>query len=88
MSTNISCAGLFMLEVLELLSWPDPEGVKGRGSGPPPPPPGKITKSQVSIGFLRNTGTDPLEKQLDPFGPSVKYELMSKQQNVLLRCGG
>ena len=26
-------------------------------------------KSQVAIGLLRNTGTDPLEKQLDPLGP-------------------
>ena len=23
----------------------------------------------MAIGFLRNTGTDPLEKQLDPSGP-------------------
>ena len=25
-------------------------------------------KSQVAIGFLRNTGTDPIEKPLDPRG--------------------
>ena len=36
----------------------------------------KIT--QVAIRYLRNTGTDPLEKQFDPLGglyspPSVKY---------------
>ena len=24
---------------------------------------------QVAIGFLRNHGTDPLKKQLDPLGP-------------------
>ena len=29
----------------------------GRGSGPPPPP----EKSQNNIGFLRNTGPDPLK---------------------------
>ena len=28
-----------------------------------PPPPGKL---QVAKGVLRNTGTDPLEKQFDP----------------------
>ena len=31
----------------------------------PPPPPGK---AQVAKGFFRNTGTDPLEKQLGPSG--------------------
>ena len=42
----------------------DPE----EGTGCPDPP----GKSQVGIGFLRNTGTDsPLEKQLDPMGPIV-----------------
>ena len=25
-------------------------------------------KSQVTIGFLKNSGTDPLKKQLDPLG--------------------
>ena len=34
----------------------------GQGSGTP-------GKSQVAIGFLRNSGTDPLKKQLDPSGP-------------------
>ena len=38
----------------------DPEE-RGGGSGPCP-----TGKSQVAIGFLKNTGTDPLEKQLDP----------------------
>ena len=43
----------------------------GRGQGVQTPPPGK---SQVAIGFLRNTGMDSLEKQLDQtiekqFGP-------------------
>ena len=27
-----------------------------------------LAKSEVVIGFLRKTGTDTLEKQLDPFG--------------------
>ena len=41
----------------------------GRWSGPSvwPGPPGK---SQVTICFRRNSGTDPLEKQLDPMGPN------------------
>ena len=26
-------------------------------------------KSQVAIGFLRNSDTDPLEKQIDPLDP-------------------
>ena len=30
-----------------------------------------LKKSQVTIGFLRNTGTDSLEEQLDPWGPIV-----------------
>ena len=40
-------------------------------------------KSEMAIGFLRNSGKDPLQKQLDPLGsivsqrrsvwPSVKY---------------
>ena len=34
---------------------------RGRGSGPPSP-----EKTQVGIGFLRRSGTDPLEKQLYP----------------------
>ena len=37
-------------------TWEDPE----RGQGVRIPP----GKSQVAIGFLRNTGTDPLKKQL------------------------
>ena len=36
--------------------------VGDRGSGTPP------GKSQVAIHFLRNTGTNLLEKQLDPLG--------------------
>ena len=45
--------------------WANPEG-EGGGAGGQTPPPGK---SQVAICFLRNTGTDPLEKQLDLKGP-------------------
>ena len=40
--------------------------IQRRAWGPDPPPPGK---SQVAICFLRNTGTDPLEKQLNISGP-------------------
>ena len=43
----------------------DPEG---GAEGPDPSPPGK---SQVVIGFRRNTGTDPLEKQYDCFWSEV-----------------
>ena len=39
---------------------PDQEWGRGRESGSHPP-----HKSQVVIGFFKNTGTDPLEKQLD-----------------------
>ena len=54
-------------------------GDRGGGRGPDPP----HLKSQDAICFLRNPGTDPHEKQLDPSGPiasrgrserpSVKY---------------
>ena len=30
-------------------------------------------KSKVDIGFHRNTGTDPLEKQFDPFGSNYDF---------------
>ena len=40
----------------------------GQRSGPP------LRKSQVAIGFLRNSGTDPLEKHLDPT-PRVQLRL-------------
>ena len=33
----------------------------------------------VALGFLRNSGTDPLEKQLDPSGP-----IASRSRSVLL----
>ena len=42
--------------------WADPEG----RTGAPDQPPGK---SQVAIGFLKISGTDPLED--GPYGPSV-----------------
>ena len=48
-----------MLSFRHSLAWMDPEGVQGFGSSPPHP-----EKSQVAIGFLRNTGMDPLKKQL------------------------
>ena len=33
--------------------------------------PDHLVKSQLTVGFLRNTGTDFLEKQLDPLGPTA-----------------
>ena len=50
-------------------TWADPE----RGHGVRTLYPGQL---QVTIGFLRNTGTDPLEKQLDPFGVFVRRGLL------------
>ena len=53
----------------DVLAWADPQG--DRGSGPSPPPPHTHTplgKSQVIIGFLRNTGTDPIENR-EAIGP-------------------
>ena len=58
---------------------------------------GKVPKSQVAICFLRNTGKDPLKKQLVPLGsiaspgrslqPSVKYvddlKKAKKKKNTL-----
>ena len=38
--------------------------VRGQLSGLAPP-----GKSLVTIGFLKNSGTNPLKKQLDPLGP-------------------
>ena len=35
---------------------------EGSGAGDPDP----LEKSQLAIGFLRNTDKDPLEKQFDP----------------------
>ena len=49
--------------VTVMLTCMDPGGL-GLGVGPLPP-----GKSQVAIGFLSNTGTQPLEKQLDASGP-------------------
>ena len=41
----------------------------GGGAGSPDRPPGK---TQVAIRFLKNSGTDPLEKQLSTIEPRVK----------------
>ena len=38
-------------------------GSRGERTGGPNP---SLEKSEVAIGFLRNTGTGALEKQLDP----------------------
>ena len=66
----------------------DPEGDRG-----PETPPGK---SQVALGFLRNTGTDLPEKQLVPLGqtasrgkfvwPSVKYfdDRLKKDRTMMI----
>ena len=48
--TNFFC----ILSFRHSLAWMDPEGVQGFGSSPTPYP----EKSQVAIGFLRNTGMD------------------------------
>ena len=49
-------------EEFAVMSWADQEG---EGVWFPP------GKPQVVTGFLRNTGADPLEKQLDPSGRST-----------------
>ena len=46
-------------------TWADPEGA----GGPDPPSPGK---SQMAIGFIKNSGTDPLEMQIAPRWRSVR----------------
>ena len=55
-----------------IFSWVDPEG-RGMGLDPLPQ-----WKSQDAIGFLRNTCTDPLEKQL------VKWLLDSREVRTAL----
>ena len=50
------------IEVSIFTTCADPEGA-GEGVQTHP------GTSQVAIGFFRNTGTEPLEKQLDPTGP-------------------
>ena len=49
----------------------------GKGGGDPTPDPGK---SQVYLGFPRNTATDPLEKQLasNCFSSEVRTTLCKK----------
>ena len=61
-----------------LMSWADPVG--GRG-GPP------SGKSQVAIGFLRNTGMDSPREAIGPFGRSVHGPLRNTlmTQNKLLQ---
>ena len=58
--------------------------VQGRGGREGPDPP---VKSQVAIGFLRNSGTDPLREAMGPIAsqersvrPSVKYVEMTKNR--------
>ena len=59
----------------------DPEGETG---GPDLSRPGK---SQVAVGFLTKSGTDPLEKRLDPLGSncfSLGSNWFSKEVHVRL----
>ena len=58
-------------------SWADPER---KGHVVRTPSPGKW---QVVIGFLRNTCTDPIERQFDPLGP-IASRGMSVQPPVTL----
>ena len=45
-------------------------------------------KSQVAIGFLKNTGTDPLKEQLDPLLPIAFRRRFDILFNVLpIVCG-
>ena len=52
---------------------------RGGWAGGPDPLPGK---SQVAKGFLSHTGTDPLEKQLDPSGPIDRSSCFSRGRSV------
>ena len=51
-----------MFQTLSSKPWADPEG--GGGTGGPDPP----GKSQVAIGFLRNTSMDPPREAIGPKG--------------------
>ena len=57
----------------------DPEGVEQGGGSRSP-----LGKSQVTIGILRKTGTDHLEKHLDPLGP-IASRGRSVQPSVKIR---
>ena len=55
-------------EISVLITYAQNHGRIQRGGRGPTCPPGK---SQVAIGFLRNSGKDPFQKQLDPLGSIV-----------------
>ena len=46
-------------------------GSRGGGQDPPPPP----VKSQMAIGFLRNTGTDHPREAIGLYGPYTKEHI-------------
>ena len=60
------------------MSCADPED-GGRVSGPPPPPP----KNHKNIGFLSNTGLDPLKKQKATKPASNVGPSSSRQRNAV-----
>ena len=51
----------------------------GSGSGPPPPP----EKLKKNIGFLNNTGPDPLENQKNTKPAFNVVPLSARQRNVI-----
>ena len=55
----LSCVN-FCSDFTVYYTWADPEDGTGCPDNFPP------EKTQVAIGFLRNSGKDPLKKQLDP----------------------
>ena len=73
MTSHVSL--LTVLSFIGKIPWADPEG-GGRGSGHP-----SSEKSQKNIGFLSNTGTDPLKNHKAIiqcwaiFGPPAKRNL-------------
>ena len=64
---NVECTVRNLCLTVLLKSWRifTHEGIQGGGGQRNLDPHGK---SKVDIGFLRNTGTDPLEKHFDSFG--------------------
>ena len=64
-----------ILVIIVASTWEDPEdGTRG---------PDTPWKSPVAIGYLWNSGTDPLEKQLDPMGP-----IASRRRSVMTEKNG
>ena len=44
-------------------------------------------KSQVALGFLRNSGTEPLEKQLESLGPNETGPIASYRRHCVVVLG-